>query len=67
MTIGEVLRSVRTKAGMSQGELEAASGIPKARISRYENDHVEPSLRTLSRLAKGLGVSAAHLVRQADL
>jgi predicted transcriptional regulator len=67
MTIGEVLRSVRTEAGMSQNELEELSGIPKARISRYENGHVEPSLRSLARLARGLGVSPAYVVRLADL
>ncbi len=67
MTIGEVPKSVRTSRGLTQDELEARSGIPKPRISQYENKHVEASLRSLSALAEGLGVSAARLVRMANL
>ena len=60
-------KSIRTSRGLTQDELEALSGIPRRGISRYENNHVEPSLHSLSVLAKGLGVSAAHLVRMADI
>jgi transcriptional regulator with XRE-family HTH domain len=49
-------------AGLSQSELEELSGIPKARLSRYENGHVEPSIQTLSKLAKALNVSEASLL-----
>jgi transcriptional regulator with XRE-family HTH domain len=38
------------------------SGIPKARLSRYENGHVEPSIQTLARLARALTVSEASLL-----
>jgi transcriptional regulator with XRE-family HTH domain len=61
------LERSQTSRCLIQDELEALSGIPKARISRYENNHVEPSLHSLSALAKGLGLSAARLVRMADL
>jgi transcriptional regulator with XRE-family HTH domain len=47
---------------LSQSELEDLSGIPKARLSRYENGHVEPSLQTLNRLARALNVSEASLL-----
>jgi transcriptional regulator with XRE-family HTH domain len=49
-------------AGLSQSGLEARSGIPKARISRYENDHVAPSMPTLARLARSLDLSEAALL-----
>ena len=49
-------------AGLSQGGLEGRSGIPKARLSRYENGHVLPSIDTLGRLAAALGVSEASLL-----
>jgi transcriptional regulator with XRE-family HTH domain len=42
--------------------LEELSGIPKARLSRYENGHIEPSIRTLARLARALDVSEASLL-----
>lgn len=59
---GNRLREARIHAGLSQSELEELSGIPKARLSRYENGHVEPSIQTLTRLAQALNVSEASLL-----
>ena len=59
---GTRLREARVGAGLSQSELEELSGIPKARLSRYENGHVEPSIQTLARLSKALNVSEASLL-----
>ena len=59
---GNRLREARIRAGLSQSELEELSGIPKARLSRYENGHVEPSIQTLARLAGALNVSEASLL-----
>jgi transcriptional regulator with XRE-family HTH domain len=59
---GNRLREARIRAGLSQSELEDLSGIPKARLSRYENGHVEPSIQTLARLARALNVSEASLL-----
>jgi transcriptional regulator with XRE-family HTH domain len=59
---GNRLREARLGAGFSQSELEELSGIPKARLSRYENGHVEPSIQTLARLARALNVSEASLL-----
>lgn len=59
---GNRLRESRLAAGLSQSELEDISGIPKARLSRYENGHVEPSIQTLNRLARALNVSEASLL-----
>ena len=61
-TFGQRLRATRVKAGYSQSDLEEISGIPKARLSRYENGHVAPSIQTLERLATALGVSEASLL-----
>ncbi len=61
-TFGQRLRETRIRAGLSQSDLEEISGIPKARLSRYENGHVAPSIQTLERLAKALGVSEASLL-----
>jgi transcriptional regulator with XRE-family HTH domain len=59
---GQRLREARVAAGLSQSELEDISGIPKARLSRYENGHVEPSIQTLARLSRALDVSEASLL-----
>jgi len=61
-TFGQRLRETRIKAGFSQSDLEEISGIPKARLSRYENGHVAPSIQTLERLARALSVSEASLL-----
>src|SRR5215218_3292658 len=61
-TFGQRLRATRIKAGYSQSDLEEISGIPKARLSRYENGHVAPSIQTLERLAGALKVSEASLL-----
>jgi transcriptional regulator with XRE-family HTH domain len=61
-TFGRRLRETRVKSGLSQSDLEEISGIPKARLSRYENGHVAPSIQTLERLAGALGVSEASLL-----
>ena len=60
-TFGQRLRATRVKAGYSQSDLEEISGIPKARLSRYENGHVAPSIQTLERLSRALNVSEASL------
>ena len=59
---GQRLREARVNAGLSQSELEELSGIPKARLSRYENGHVAPSIQTLERLSRALNVSEASLL-----
>jgi transcriptional regulator with XRE-family HTH domain len=61
-TFGQRLRETRIRAGLSQSDLEEVSGIPKARLSRYENGHVAPSIQTLERLARALHVSEASLL-----
>jgi transcriptional regulator with XRE-family HTH domain len=62
LAFGQRLRAVRQHAGLSQSGLETRSGIPKARLSRYENGHVLPSIETLRRLAVALDVSEASLL-----
>ena len=56
------LRAARRGAGLSQGDLELLTGIPKARLSRYENNHVVPSLETFVRLCRALGVPPGELL-----
>lgn len=47
---------------MSQTDLSVKSGIPKPTLSRYENDHVLPSISTLQRLAESLGTGEGTLL-----
>src|SRR5438093_13159123 len=61
-TFASRLSEARHKAGFSQTDLERASGVPKTRLSRYENGHILPSLQTLKKLADALGVTEASLL-----
>ncbi len=65
-SVGDRLRSARRAAGLSQSMLERKSGIPKSMLSRYENDHLLPSVRTLRRLADAIGVTASSLFEDDD-
>ena len=61
-TFGERLRDARDKAQVSQSELSRSSGVPKTMLSRYENDHILPSVTTLRKLSYALGESVSALV-----
>lgn len=52
----QALIDVRKGANFTQKELSERTGIAQADISRLENGNGNPSLRTLRRLAKGLGM-----------
>lgn len=61
-SIGGRLRETRLASGFSQSMLERKSGVPKSMLSRYENGHLLPSMRTLRRLADAIGIPAASLL-----
>lgn len=63
MTLGERLRSLRLAAELTQAELEQRTGIKREYLSKIENEKLDnPTLKTLQKLAKGLGVNPAALV-----
>jgi transcriptional regulator with XRE-family HTH domain len=65
--LGTRVRERRKKAGLTQKQLEAQSGIPQNTISRIEIGTVqEISTRTLVQLAKTLGVSTDYLLGLAE-
>ena len=53
---GERLYAYRTASHMTQKELEEKSGIHQADISKFENGEGNPSVKTMERLAKGMGM-----------
>lgn len=50
------LIDARTSQNITQKELSLKTGIPQADISRIENGTRNPSLNTLKKLARGLGM-----------
>ncbi len=52
----QAMIDARKKSGLTQKELAEKTGIAQADISKLENGNANPSLRTLKRLAAGMGM-----------
>jgi len=61
MLMGERLRQLREHKGLSQGDVEKASGLLRCYISRVEHGHTVPSLETLERFAAAFDVPLYRL------
>ena len=57
MSSGEMLRSARQRAGLTQTELARRAGVVQSMVSAYENDRREPVYSTLMRLLRAAGYS----------
>ncbi len=61
MMVGERLRAIREYKRMSQGDVERRTGLLRCYLSRCENGHTVPTVETLEKWARALGVSMAQL------
>jgi len=59
---GRVLREYRGKAELSQEELALEADVDRTYISLLERGRRQPTLETIFRLAKVLGVTPAAIV-----
>ncbi len=66
MSIGARIRQIREQKGLSQGDIEKATGLLRCYTSRVENGHTVPSLETLERFAAALGVPLYQLFYTQD-
>lgn len=66
MIVGERLRAVREMKEMSQGDIEQSTGLLRCYISRVENGHTVPSIETLEKMARALGVSLSQLFHEGN-
>jgi hypothetical protein len=55
MTAGELIRSNRTRHGLSQAQLALRAGTRQSAISRLERDELSPSVATLELLLNAMG------------
>ena len=53
--VRELVRSTRTRSGISQMELAEKSGMTQVNISKIENGRAVPTLPVLKRLADAMG------------
>ncbi len=61
--IGDKIKSLRTKQGLTQDALARKCDIPYTTLTKIESNVItKPSIQTVAKIAKGLGVSIDDLV-----
>ena len=60
---GESLNRVRTLKKMTQGDIVRATGIDRSYVSALESGKQNPTLATIEKIAKALGVSTDELLK----
>jgi transcriptional regulator with XRE-family HTH domain len=62
--LGEAIRSLRKKAGLTQEALGQRAELDGAQINRIEKGYVDPTYGNVRRIAWGLGVSLERLAEE---
>lgn len=61
--LGSNLKRIRTEKGISQGDIGRELKVSRGFISTIENGKTNPTLSTITKLAKALGVSSDELLK----
>ena len=61
--LGLNLKMIRTKKGISQGDIARTLEVSRGFISTIENGKTNPTLSIITKLAKALGVSTNDLLK----
>jgi len=61
--LGDNLKRIRTKKDISQGDIARELGVDRGFISTIENGKTNPTLATISKLAKAVGVTTNELLK----
>ena len=62
MTIGERIRQLRIRKGLTQKELGQISETAETTVRQYENNKRQPKIEQIEKLAKALEVSPADIM-----
>ncbi len=62
LTIGQRIHAVRRARRLTQRDVARRTGIAEPFLSRVENNHAQPSVSTLERLAEAMGVTLGDLL-----
>ncbi len=60
---GKNMKRLREAKGMSQGDIYRATKIERAYISNLESGKQNPTLETIAKIAKALGVEVSELMQ----
>jgi len=61
--LGKNLKRIRTTKGISQGEIGRILEVDKSFVSNIENGKTNPTLATIAKIAKAIGVSVGELMK----
>jgi transcriptional regulator with XRE-family HTH domain len=61
--LGRNLKRIRKEKSISQGDIVRSLGMDRAFISNIENGKTNPTLATIAKLAKALGVPIGDLIK----
>lgn len=65
MTIGEKIKTLRQKKGLTQKQLGDLCGMADSAIRRYENGRAKPKIETIEKIANALSVPLNKLIDDA--
>jgi transcriptional regulator with XRE-family HTH domain len=61
--LGLNLKKIRTKKAISQGDIARELGVSRGFVSTIENGKTNPTLSTITKIAKALNVSTNELLK----
>ena len=61
--LGKNLKQIRTEKDISQGDIARELDVSRGYISTIENGKTNPTLSTIARIAKALGVTNDELLK----
>ena len=63
-TIGDKIKLLRNKQGLTQDELARKSDLPYTTLTKIETNVItKPSIQTVMKIANGLGISVDNLMK----
>ena len=61
--LGKNLKRIRLEKGITQGDIVRSLGVSRSFVSNIENGKTNPTLSTISKLAKAIGVTVGELMQ----
>jgi transcriptional regulator with XRE-family HTH domain len=61
--LGNNLKRIRTKKGITQGDIARSLGVSRGFVSNIENGKTNPTLATIARLANAIGATTDELLK----
>lgn len=61
--LGKNLKRIRTEKGITQGDIVRTLSVSRSFVSNIENGKTNPTLATIAKLAKAVGVTTNELLK----